>query len=214
MDLGQKNWNKRWITSDWHLGEDRMTIMMRPFKDQAEHVETIIERNNAIVGKDDLLIVVGDAVNQNKPEFLETLSRLNGRKVLVRGNHDRPYSLEDLGKYFELIIPEGEGIELEVLVDGNPVQCWATHYPTQARHDRFNLVGHIHSAWKFQLNSINVGVDCNHFLPHDLDIFVPFAYNAITKFYDDDVWAAYTEANQFFVGKRGKSGAYFTKETK
>lgn len=212
LNLDKKSWNKRWITADWHLGEDRMGIMMRPFRDQKEHLENIIERNNAVVKPDDLLIVVGDAVNQNKPEFLESLSRLNGKKVLIRGNHDRPYSLADLEKYFDLIIPEGDGLELEVLVEDKSLQCWATHYPTQARIDRFNLVGHIHSAWKFQLNSINVGVDCNHFYPHDLDTFVPFAYTAITKFYDDDVWAAYAQANKAFVGERGKSGAYFTKE--
>lgn len=189
-----------------------MGIMMRPFSNQQEHINNIVMRHNFAVAPDDLIIVVGDAVNQNKPECVEILERLNGRKVLIRGNHDRPYSDEELGKYFELIIPEGEGVELEVMCDGSLLHCWATHYPTQAREDRFNLVGHIHSAWKFQLNSVNVGVDCNHFCPHDLDVFVPFAYTAISKFYDDDVWAAYHEANCSFHGKRGKEGVYFKKE--
>jgi len=30
---------KRWITADWHLGEDRFAIMQRPFKEQREMIE-------------------------------------------------------------------------------------------------------------------------------------------------------------------------------
>lgn len=211
FNFDQLNWRRRWITSDWHLGEDRMALMMRPFKDQVDNLESIIQRHNSVVEKDDLVIFVGDAINQNKPEFFDNISRLNGVKVLIRGNHDRPYTDEDFKKYFALIVPEGDGIDLEVRVKDEPVQFWATHYPSQAREDKFNLVGHIHSAWKVQLNSINVGVDCNHFYPLDLDVNIPFLYTAIKDVYDDDVWAAYKDANQGFVGKRGKSGAYFSK---
>lgn len=211
MKEAKNSKRKRWITSDWHLGEDRMEIMMRPFSSESENVEKIIKNHNSLVKESDLVIVVGDAVNQNKPDHVETIKRLNGHKILIRGNHDRPYSDKELGEYFEEIIDEGDGLELEVEVDGEPLLCWATHYPTQARKDRFNLVGHIHSAWKVQLNSVNVGVDCNHFRPHDLDEFVPFAYNAISKFYDQDVWAAYHNSNKSYVGKRGKEGVYFTK---
>ena len=82
------------------------------------------------------------------------------------------------------------------------------YYPTMGRKDRFNLVGHIHAAWKYQLNSMNVGVDANHFAPIDL-ASIPFHYGAITKFYDEDVWAAYNELNAKWVGIRGKKGSYF-----
>jgi len=203
--------SKRWVTSDWHLGEDRMDLMMRPFLTTAEFMSTLIERHNERVSPDDLVIVVGDAVNQKKPEYLPYLDELNGRKILIRGNHDKPFSDEVLSQYFELIIPEGEGLQVDVMIDGKMVSFWATHYPSQARPDMFNLVGHVHSAWKFQLNSINVGIDCNHLYPHDIDVFVPFAYNAITKFYDQDVWAAYFVANQAYLGKRGADGTYFKK---
>lgn len=209
LNLNRNSWRKRWITSDWHLGESRMEIMMRPFKSQGEHAQAIIERHNEVVDKDDLVIVVGDAVHQSTPEYLESLANLNGHKILIRGNHDRPYSDQELLKYFDLIVPEGDGLEISVEVEGDSIECLATHYPTRSRLDRFNLVGHIHSAWKFQLNSVNVGVDCNHFYPHDLDEFVPFAYKAITEFYDFDVWAAYHESNQSFFGIRGKNSTYF-----
>ena len=209
INLDRANWPKRWITADWHLGEERMQIMQRPFQNAQEHVDRMVELHNQVVHPDDLVILVGDAVNKDKPEFLEHVGRFNGTKVLVRGNHDVPYSDEQLSDYFVLIVEDGDGIELSVEVEGSPLACYATHYPTQGREDRYNLVGHIHSAWKLQLNSVNVGVDCNHFAPHNLDESVPFLYTASCKFYDDDVWAAYADANLPHLGHRGKKGRYF-----
>lgn len=198
---------KTWLTGDLHLGEDRMEIMMRPFKSPQEHVDYLVEKFNELVAPDDHLIINGDMVNKNKPEFLSQCSRFNGIKTLVRGNHDEPYTNDDFKPYFDKIIAHGDGIELMV----GDIPCYITHYPTQGRTDRFNLVGHIHSAWKFQLNSFNVGVDCNHFRPHDLEKMVPFAYNAICNAYDADVWAAYNDINKNYEQSRGQKTTYFKK---
>ena len=54
----------------------------------------------------------------------------------------------------------------------------------------------------------NVGVDVNHFRPVNVTS-ISFHFNAISKFYDDDVWIAYNEINSQFIGKRGKKGSYF-----
>jgi hypothetical protein len=83
-----------------------------------------------------------------------------------------------------------------------------THYPTQSRADRFNIVGHIHAAWKYQKNMLNVGVDVNHFYPFHAHEFA-FYLTAITSFYDNDVWCARHPANAIYDGSRGKLGSYF-----
>src|SRR5690606_37359989 len=141
--------------------------MQRPFISQEENTTTIISNNNSLVKDNDLLIIVGDVFNKEvKPSYIDNLKYVNGKKVLIRGNHDTSFSNKELEKYFDLIIDEGNGLDLEVDCVDSTLKCWATHYPSLARTDRFNLVGHIHSAWKFQLNSLNVGVDCNHFFPH------------------------------------------------
>lgn len=206
MQFKQSKEAKRWVTSDWHLGEDRFAIMQRPFQTQEEMIETLVERHNAVVSQDDITYLLGDVCYQKYPEFLRHVDRFNGKKILVRGNHDRDLAYGHLTQYFEEIIPEGGGISLEI--EGIP--CYLTHYPSCAVVDKFNLVGHIHGAWKYQLNMVNVGVDANHFRPHNLDEFVPFAVKAVTEFYDEDVWAAYSPVNQNYVGKRGKKGVYFT----
>jgi calcineurin-like phosphoesterase family protein len=190
--------------ADWHLGEDRFELMGRPFISQSQMINHLMMEHNSIVTPDDKVIMVGDVCYQKTPEFLSHVARFNGKKILIRGNHDRVFTDEQLKPYFEQIIPEGEGIEL--IIEGIP--CYITHYPTQGRVDRFNLVGHIHSAWKYQLNMFNVGVDVNHFQPVNLNR-IPFHFKAVCEFYDNDVWVAYNEINSQFIGKRGKQGRYF-----
>lgn len=200
---------KRFIVSDWHLGEDRMAILGRPFETGDACIEAMIANHNSVVSPDDEVIVVGDVCYQKRPECLPLVARFNGKKVLIRGNHDRGISDEDFRPYFSEIIPDGEGIEIEA----GDLKCFVTHYPTRGKTEIFNLVGHIHSAWKVQFNMFNVGVDVNHFFPTNADK-IPFYLKAICDFYDDDVWVAYKSVNKSWCGIRGKSGSYFVNSGK
>ncbi len=192
------------ITADYHLGEDRFKILQRPFTSTKEMVDRLVFEHNQMVKPDDKVIIVGDLVYKERPEYLKEIARFNGKKTLIRGNHDAPLSDDDLSKYFDRVVKDGGGIKLNV--EGIP--CFLTHYPTQSRKDRFNLVGHIHSGWKVQLNMLNIGVDCWHFRPVPLSD-VAFYFNAIKNYYDADMWVAYHKANKAFVGKRGAKGRYF-----
>jgi len=193
-----------WITADWHLGEDRMELMGRPFKDPQHMIDTLRTNHNLVVKPDDKVILVGDAVYQKKPEFLEQIATFNGQKTLIRGNHDGVFTDAQLAPYFSTIIADGQGIELDI--EGIP--CYITHYPSEGKADRFNIVGHIHAAWKYQLNMVNVGVDVHHFRPVNINQ-IPGFKTAIEKFYDEDVWVAYKALNSQFNGVRGKKGTYF-----
>jgi len=196
-----------WLTADWHLGEDRFEIMGRPFQTPDQHVNALVSNHNAVVAKDDLVYMIGDVCYQKKPEYLDRVALFNGKKTLIRGNHDRGITDAQFKKYFEHVIPEGMGMEL-LATDGT--QCYLTHYPTHGREDRFNLVGHIHAAWKYQLNMLNVGVDVHHFRPVKLDT-IAFHLKAICEFYDEDVWVGYNPINFVFKNKRGKKSSYFPK---
>jgi calcineurin-like phosphoesterase family protein len=197
----------KWAVADWHMGETRMEIMQRPFRDASEQYNKLISEHNRIVKPDDTVYVLGDVVSksaENPTEWLELIAAFNGEKTLVRGNHDVLFTDEQLQPFFANIIAEGKGIYEEV--DGIPL--WLTHYPTQSLADRFNIVGHIHAAWKYQLNMLNVGVDVHHFCPTRLDK-IPFYLKAISDFYDEDVWVADHPANLIYKGVRGKKGRYF-----
>lgn len=196
--------SNEFAVSDWHLGDPRMEIMARPFKSVEEMVETMILRHNSIVNKDDLVYCLGDVCYKETPEYLDRVSDFNGTKILIRGNHDREISDSRFREYFEEIIPEGSGLE-KVLGD---ISCYLTHYPSKGRVGLFNIVGHIHSAWKYQLNMMNAGVDVHHYYPVNL-ASIPSHFKAITEFYDDDVWVAYADINGAYRGIRGKRGCYF-----
>ena len=195
---------KKFATADLHFGETRLDILGRPFRDQMDMVEQLINSYNSVVGINDDVYIIGDVCYQKTPEFLKYVERLNGNKILIRGNHEKVFTDEQLKPYFSRIIEDGGGVDIDI----KGIQCYMTHYPTMGKINKFNLVGHIHSAWKYQLNMFNIGIDANHFLPVDLDT-IPFHLNAITNFYDEDVWVAYKAVNMLYIQKRGVKNTYF-----
>lgn len=82
------------LTSDTHFGhagvcrftEADGVTKIRPWTDPDEMDEEMIKRWNATVRPNDKVYHLGDVVINRKS--LSTLSRLNGDKVLIRGNHD------------------------------------------------------------------------------------------------------------------------------
>jgi calcineurin-like phosphoesterase family protein len=201
-----------WITSDWHLGETRLELMQRPFTDTEDHDETIYFNYNQLVKPEDTVYVVGDVVSNSavdKFSSLKMVSKFNGRKILIRGNHDEKFTDTDFQPYFDSIIAEGGGAVVQL----GKISCWLTHYPTQSISTKFNCVGHIHSAWKLQLNMLNVSVDAHHFRPIHEDK-IEFFLNAISNFYDKDVWVSDHFANSGFKGIRGKNNRYLDRLTK
>lgn len=195
----------KWLTSDWHFGETRFDLMQRPFTDVYEHCELLIKNHNSLVSKNDLVYFLGDVLYQKADpvEFLPMIGRLNGTKILIRGNHDAPFTDEQFQPYFKEIIPDGKGMELDV----SGVQCYLTHYPSAGRTDRFNLVGHVHGSWRVQLNMLNVGLDAHYLYPVPFTN-IPFHHTAITKYFDQDTFAGYLDVNRSFEATRGRKSSY------
>ena len=195
-----------WFTSDYHLGETRFDLMGRPFQSPTEMVITLENNHNRIVLPDDTVHFVGDVVFQkaeNPLYWLDQIKNFNGKKILYRGNHDRIFDDATLLKYFDKIYGEEESDLIKI--DDSFFNI--THYPTNGDKSYFNLVGHIHGAWKVQLNMLNVGVDVHHFRPINTEQ-VKFMKNAVTNFYDEDVWVAYRSLNSSYRRDRGVNGRY------
>jgi calcineurin-like phosphoesterase family protein len=82
------------LTSDTHFGhagvcrftEADGVTKIRPWTDPDEMDEAMIQRWNDVVRPNDKIYHLGDVVINRKA--LKTLARLNGDKVLIRGNHD------------------------------------------------------------------------------------------------------------------------------
>ncbi|CAI6083538.1 phosphoesterase [Cohnella sp. JJ-181] len=76
--------------SDHHFGHRHIIdFESRPFASAEEMDEAMIERWNAVVGRDDSVFHLGDFSFLNMEKTRGIVSRLNGRKTLILGNHDR-----------------------------------------------------------------------------------------------------------------------------
>lgn len=92
------------LISDTHFGHEGMCKFLnwdgtkvRPWDSAAEMDEVMIERWNAVVKPTDKVYHLGDFCIARKA--LAIVSRLNGKKVLIRGNHDI-FKLKDYAEHF------------------------------------------------------------------------------------------------------------------
>ncbi|TDG00273.1 metallophosphoesterase [Paenibacillus piri] len=79
-----------YVISDHHFGHANIIdFESRPFTDAEQMTEVMIEKWNAVVQKEDKVFHLGDFSFLNKEKTSAVVSRLNGYKTLIMGNHDR-----------------------------------------------------------------------------------------------------------------------------
>lgn len=144
----------RYYISDLHFFHDRLNSSMdnRGFTSCEEMNEYMIKKWNDKVRKVDEVAIIGDFSIGKGTETNEILSRLNGKKFLIIGNHDK--YLEDRKfdeKHFAWIKDYAE-------MKDNGRKVILSHYPTfcyngQYRYDKkgnpntFMLYGHVHNSY-------------------------------------------------------------------
>jgi calcineurin-like phosphoesterase family protein len=175
-----------------------------------DFITTTIDNWNSVVKVTDIVYFLGDLAV--KEEYLQYAAQLNGTKHLIKGNYD-VYPDEEYLKYFDSV---RESVSMSTCEPGKPatpdnfMDIHMVHYPGKSRPDCFNLVGHIHGAWRVQKNMLNCGVDVSWLYPISLEQ-VFFFKRAITEFYDQDVWVGDHLANTAH-DDRGKEGTYWERE--
>lgn len=85
---------KRFYIADMHFFHEKVIENCgRPYKTLKEMHDDIIVKWNKKVGKNDMVYIIGDVASpSNEDEMtgvIEILKILNGKKILVVGNHDR-----------------------------------------------------------------------------------------------------------------------------
>lgn len=94
--------SKIWITSDLHIGHDREFILKdRGFENVEQHDKALVENWNGLVAEDDVVYILGDVImlkhNFQDGNFmygLSILEKLNGKLIIIRGNHDSEGKIE------------------------------------------------------------------------------------------------------------------------
>ena len=82
--------SKLFLTADHHFGHANIIkYENRPFMSVEEMDAALIKNWNKVVSKRDTVIVAGDVSFYNKESTTEIVGQLNGKKILVKGNHDQ-----------------------------------------------------------------------------------------------------------------------------
>jgi calcineurin-like phosphoesterase family protein len=137
--------SNRFVISDTHFGHtnswEKFKLPngepLRPFTSTEEMDETMVERWNAKVGPHDTVYHLGDVVINRKS--LHHVKRLNGKKRLVRGNHDifRDADYRDVG--FDSLYG------VRVFVDQFILSHIPLHPDCVTDRFRVNVHGHLHA---------------------------------------------------------------------
>jgi calcineurin-like phosphoesterase family protein len=93
-----------WVTSDTHFGHENIIMYCgRPFANAEIMDEVLIENWNSVVKPGDKVYHLGDVYMGHKRENISRiLSKLNGKKRLILGNHDNGKD-QVLREYFQKI---------------------------------------------------------------------------------------------------------------
>ena len=147
-----------YIVSDTHFYHNNIIkYCNRPFIDCNVMNEKMIVRWNSQVKHDDIVIHLGDFVVYGKSEkTLELCNRLNGKKILVRGNHDRRNIYWYLAHGFDFVC--------DYFVIGKIIFTHRPLYKTNKhilKYYDLNICGHIHqkeipTKWKYKCKNISV----------------------------------------------------------
>ena len=137
--------------SDLHFGhKNSLSFDNRPFTDIEIHDQAIINNWNNTVSIDDDVFILGDISWHNATKTIEIFKSLNGRKHLIKGNHDskllRNRELQsffvEICDYKEIPLDNGKGIVL----CHYPMPCFKNHY-----YGWIHLYGHVHNSFEHNI---------------------------------------------------------------
>lgn len=170
-----------YFTSDTHFNHSKIIeFCNRPARDRDEMNEMLIDRWNERVKPGDMIYHMGDFAFCGKTLRKIIINQLNGRKFLVRGNHDPDSNqwwldagfewVRDYYKLKETISYEDDEGETKQYVQPI-VLC---HFPILSwdnmAHGSWHLHGHCHGSLPMsRMMRLDVGVDTNNWYPYSLE---------------------------------------------
>lgn len=100
--------SKLYFTSDWHVGHHNcLSFDNRPYKDLDEMHEALIKNFNYLVPDHGITYFLGDMGLCNNGLLKSVIDRLNGKKILIEGNHDR--GMDSMyGAGFDVVLQKGQ----------------------------------------------------------------------------------------------------------
>lgn len=153
---------KTWFTSDTHFNHKNIIdYCKRPYRSSDGQLDVnfmnreMVRLWNETVAPFDIVYHLGDFAMGSKSLLEPMRKKLNGKIILIKGNHDRhPATMRHAG--FEEVHTEG-------VFEWEGKKFYLAHIPVRDPHDwrgcEYHLCGHVHDLWRRRGNIINVGVD-------------------------------------------------------
>lgn len=159
---------KTFLISDTHFGHKNIltfltqdgTPLREGFVDIKQHDEVLIDNWNKTVAPTDKIYHLGDVGFKNFGYFSGIMSRLNGTKILIKGNHDN-FKLSQYAQYFK-------DVRAYHVLD----KCVLSHvpvHPYSVGRWRLNIHGHLHDNDLNDPKYLNVSVERINYTPIDFE---------------------------------------------
>lgn len=158
---------ERFFISDTHFSHANILTFkrddgtpLRDFPSIEAHDEFMVGEWNKLVQPQDTIYHLGDVVINRKA--LPLLGRLNGRKVLVRGNHDI-FKLKDYTPYFDDVRGYAVFVQEGFICSHIPL------HPDSLERWKANVHGHTHARSIKDPRYVCVSVEHTGFRPLHMD---------------------------------------------
>ena len=162
-----------WVISDTHFSHENILKFTDKdgkkfrgdlFKDVDHMNETIIQNWNSVVKPEDKIYHLGDVYFGSQQKADGILSRLNGKKRLIVGNHDCIYGKGNvLQKYFQKIYMWRLFKEFDMCLTHVPI------HEDNFRKVNWNVHGHIHQNDSSKGPYINICVEKTNYTPVNIE---------------------------------------------
>lgn len=154
------------FTSDLHFNhENIIKFCNRPVNNTDEMHELIIKNWNDKVGATDTVYILGDVSWKGPSHTDYLLNQLNGKKILIIGNHDPEGIISLFDESYDML-----GLNINDEEDGKRYQAHLCHFPMVSWYGMekgsINIHGHLHTLTDVvQGKRIDVGLDGNNLTP-------------------------------------------------
>lgn len=156
--------SKNYFIADTHFGHEKIIkICNRPFTSAEEMEKQIIDNWNNKVSDEDTVYILGDfSFKMTKENAINILKQLNGKKVLIKGNHDKFVGQRDFDNCFEKVCDY-------LQITENKQQLILSHYPiidyAGMYYGAKMIYGHIHNKYIPHKDMFCVSVECINYEP-------------------------------------------------
>ena len=222
-----------YFISDTHFGHSNIiNICQRPFESIEQMDNVLIDNWNNIVTNNDIVYIVGDFAGDNADADYY-LDKLNGKKILILGNHDRNWIKKlykrknwDIFKDpdYKLLIKKGYFYDIkhytEKVINGQfftichyPMIDFAFSSKLFGEKFGFHIHGHIHNNLKEEFkylfrafNTLNCGVEINNYKPVNLEELILNNQTYKLKYMCNSLDKAYFLSSKYHQNQFDKAG--------